>query len=361
MSEMRESKNLGSARLGLVAPSGRLLRAAVSGLLALGAGACGDDEGSSGEHHEELTDDELDSLCEGRVEDALEDQDKEELCADMVAEAREDAQNMCEPDLEEACADMVSSARAELEESVNDLEDQVGMLEDQVAAGEDEIAELKERGRALLLTAEEKTISSETKEYTFAELTEMCDDRNGYIEVHGACGGHNSCAGFSYGDWGPDDATLTEHTCAAANGCLGLSCVDTAKDQGRTGKEIYEETEYGDEDHDGPGTCSGCHAWNDPDGNQLWTPGDVDMTDLTKFVVFVQLGSTRTADNWLDRTAEEQERVVAFGAKGVTPEGNAYSGMAPYHQHLSRQEIHDVVEYLRGLDPIIEYYRYPKP
>jgi hypothetical protein len=287
-------------------PSRPLLRAAISGLLAAGVSACKDDEP---QHHEELSDEELEHLCEPMVSDAVDqardDLNLEEECADMVQAATEACPM---PDLETECADMVQAAADEC--------------------------------LPFTATPDEKTTNSEQVEHTFAELTAMCDDQGGYTQVHAACGGHNACAGFSYGDWGPGGATLTEHSCAGVNGCNGLSCVvPTAAGSNRTGAEIYE-AEY---EEPGPGACINCHAEWDADGN----------ADATKFKVWVLAGSTRTVDNWLDRTVAEQERVVAFGVHSVLPDGTAYQGMAPYHRVLTRPEIERVVAHLRTLEPVI--------
>jgi mono/diheme cytochrome c family protein len=159
--------------------------------------------------------------------------------------------------------------------------------------------------------------------------------------VHAACGGVNACQGFSYGDWGPGAATLTEHSCTGVNGCAGLSCVvlPEEKNKEKSGAELYDLL-FADTE---PNSCSGCHA--DHSG---------DETDLTKFAVYLLEGSTRTADNWLDRTAADQERVVAFGAHSVLPDGTAMANMAAYNKVLSRKEIEKVVAHLRTLTPMIK-------
>jgi hypothetical protein len=168
----------------------------------------------------------------------------------------------------------------------------------------------------------------------------MCDKRGGYVEVHAACGGHNSCKGFSYGDWGPGAAMLTEHSCTGVNGCLGLSCVELPKDQGRSGKELYEETEFTEPLNN----CGGCHGGYQDDKGKF-------VHDTSYFAVYVLEGSTRTAENWLDRPAAEQERVTAFGARTVLAGGIAYQGMAAYHGVLSRPETERIVAHIRTLKP----------
>jgi mono/diheme cytochrome c family protein len=332
-----------------VLPSSRLLRAAMSGLL-LGAGACADDEGNALEsaeaeaHDSELSDSEIDALCKEKVESAVDDakgeQDVQALCSEMVEDAKKETQ--AEVDLSKQCEELVSDARSELEASVSELQAKVKKLEEQATAKDNELSALKEKARPLLLTSDEKTISAEQKEYTYAELTKRCDERGGYTQIHAACGGHNACAGFSYGDWGPGAAMLTEHSCTGVNGCLGLSCVDLPKDGGRSGKELYEDHEFPEPLNN----CGGCHGGY-YDADDKWTH------DNAYFAVYVLKDSTRTADNWLDRSAREQELVTAFGARSILPGGTAIQNMAAYHGSLSRAETERVVAHIRTLKPYI--------
>jgi hypothetical protein len=330
-------------------PSPQLLRAAMSGLL-LGAVACGDEQGSalnSAEGEEldsKLSDSEIDALCKEQVKDAVDDakgeQDVEALCSDMVADAKKAAQE--DVDLSKQCEGLVSDARSELEMSVTELKDKVKKLEEQAASKDSDLAALKEKARPLLLTTEEKTINAEQKEYKYSDLTKMCDERGGYTQIHAACGGHNACAGFSYGDWGPGAAMLTEHSCTGVNGCLGLSCVTLPKDGGLSGKQLYEEHEFPEPLNN----CGGCHGGY-YDANNKWTH------DNAYFAIYVLKDSTRTAENWLDRSAREQELVTAFGARSVLPDGTAIQNMAAYHGSLSRAETERVVAHIRTLKPYI--------
>jgi hypothetical protein len=101
------------------------------------------------------------------------------------------------------------------------------------------------------------------------------------------------------------------------------------KDSGRSGKELYEETELA-----GPlNNCGGCHGgYNDANGKFVH--------DTSDFAVYVLEGSGRNAENWLERAASEQERVTAFG------------DMAEYHS-VTRGEIQRVVEHIRTLKPFM--------
>jgi hypothetical protein len=178
---------------------------------------------------------------------------------------------------------------------------------------------------------------------TFAEISTACDALKGYTQVHAACSGVNACAGFSYGDWDP--GVTAEHTCAGVNGCNGISCVVLPKDEGRTGKAIYEaklpET--------GPRACTNCHGGYD---------SVTKTTDTTKFKVYFMPGETtapngRTLANWKDkRTALEQARMVAFGSTGRLPDGSAFAHMAAYHKLFSRAEIERTVEHIRTLQAV---------
>ena len=184
-----------------------------------------------------------------------------------------------------------------------------------------------------------------------ATLKAQCVALGGYPQVHAACGGANNCKGFSYGDWNP--GVTTEHSCASANGCTGLSCVVLPKDSGKTGKEVYENDKY---PAGNPSSCLNCHAvWTGKDaaGNHL-------PPDTTKFKVWQLPGGTRTEQNWLELSAEVQEAVVAFGRTGVLADGTAQVSMRGYHQLLSRGEVQRVVQYLRTLTPVLAEIKAPK-
>lgn len=172
---------------------------------------------------------------------------------------------------------------------------------------------------------------------TFADVQAECDARGGFTQVSAACAGVNACAGFSYGDWDP--GVTSDHSCAAVNGCGGMSCVVLPADSGKTGKEVYE-AELPDT---GPRACTNCHAdWSG------------DEPDMSKFAVWVAEGSTRDASNWLDYSAEKQQRIVAFGKQGMYDDGTVYSNMRGYHGVYSRAEIARVVDYVRTLEPMIK-------
>jgi hypothetical protein len=185
---------------------------------------------------------------------------------------------------------------------------------------------------------------------TLASLKTECAERGGYTQIHAACAGANNCKGFSYHSSKP--GVLTEHTCASANGCTGLSCVELAKDSSRTGKEVYEDEEL---PVGGPASCLNCHAvWGEKNA-----AGEYPPPDANKFKVWVLPGSTRTAQNWLELSAEAQEAVVAFGRTNAMPDGTAQVSMRGYHQILSRGEIQRAIQHIRTLTPLVEEIKSP--
>ena len=319
-------------------PSERLLRAALSGVFAaVGVSACDDNAAKQSvkADSQDLSNEELKALCADMVKESAgktseSSGSSSEAVESKACEKTESAK--VEPvDLDVACKDKVEEAKRSVPKP-----DTEKLCAEPIKKATEEALKPK--------TSEQKTINAEQKEYTFAALTKMCDDRGGYTEIHAACGGQNTCKGFSYGDWGPGAAMLTEHSCTGVNGCLGLSCVEgiDGKLGDKSGADIYaadfEETQ--------PNHCFGCHA-------ESLDPNDHSKKDLGTFYVYVQPGSTRTADNWLDLPAAEQERKVFFGAHFTDGHGRQIQNMASYSQTLSRKEIEKVVAHIRTLKPII--------
>jgi hypothetical protein len=342
-SEVTSSTSSRSTKPSTLTPSPRMLRAALSGLMTASAFGCSDsnDSQQAQSAKQDLSDEQLRAMCADMVADAKQATsrgdkadnnagdrkaaDLDALCEDRVREASAQCQP---PELDKLCQANVSEALA-----MQPPPDTTKLCAQAVKEAQAKATAPK--------TADEKTISAEQREYTFAELTKLCDERGGYTQVHAACGGQNTCQGFSYGDWGPGAAILTEHSCSGANGCLGLSCVvlPEGKYKEKSGKELYD-LEFGDTE---PNHCSGCHA-----------PHVDDAPQLDQFTVYVLEGSTRSEKNWLDRTAAEQERIVAFGAHSTLSDGTAMQNMAPYNKVLSRKEVERVVAHLRTLKPVIQ-------
>jgi hypothetical protein len=318
-----------------------LLRAAMSGLLAASAVGCPSED-----------DDTPNAVDAGTG--ALSEQELKALCSDMVQGAVQSGKSSV--DLNTACVDKVNAAQtgaaamctAQLNDAGVACAAEQQKVADQVKTAEGQVTSLTAACEPLIGTTKSKTKTQTQKEYKFAELTKLCDDRGGYTQVAAGCGGHNVCKGFSYGDWGPGAAILTENSCAGSNACLGILCVETAKDQKRDPKAMYE-LEFPDP---GPHHCISCHAPHDAANNPI----------KTSFVVYnyeagddPYSGAQLTLDNWkVKHTAAYQERVVAFGASGVLPTGTAYNHMAGYAKYLSRNEIAALVQYIRNdLTPVI--------
>jgi hypothetical protein len=196
----------------------------------------------------------------------------------------------------------------------------------------------------------EKEISTEDVQHTHAELAAMCDQRNGYLEVHGSCSGVNSCQGFFYGDW-EADSQLVEHTCSGVNGCAGLSCLVPAREDSTgdmTGEEIMKlDDEWYTERAGayGPKACRTCHVVSEFNEDKQ----DYDY-DYTKLKIPVMPNTGRNASNWLERSPLYQENLITFGARGMTEDGTRYSNMVSYAKLFSKEEIKRVVEYMRSFD-----------
>lgn len=286
-------------------PTQALLRAAVSGLLGLGVAACADNDDTNSEP------------------DPDEKEEDHSEHASMTCECSDDDDSNGDHD----DADSVSAGHMS-----------TSAMDGGTQSGTDEEAE-----------EIDKEISTENQQYTFAELQEMCLEREGYVEIHGACSGVNTCQGFFYGDWG-EDAQLVEHTCSGVNGCNGLSCLVPGDEKERdtlTGEEIMRlDVEwYAERTGDyGPQPCKHCHVPSERDEE---TDDYVYNFDKLKLPMWPEGG--RDASNWLDRSATEQEALVAFGAQGMTADGVRYSNMVSYAKLFSKEEIKAVVEYMRGI------------
>lgn len=344
------SDSTAPAKLSTQSVSPRLLQAAISGLMAASALGCSADKDDSKADSvkQDLSDEELRAVCSDMIAAA-----KGSATEKATAEASKNKSDCEAPDLESLCAERVKEAEKSNAPDIDKLckekvnEAVMAAKPDSKALCADMVKEAEVKA-STPKTREEKTISAEQKEFTFTELTKMCDSRGGYVQVHGACGGHNACQGFSYGDWGPGAAMLSEHSCSGANSCAGLSCVvlpkETRKDM--DGAALYDVL-FADTE---PSSCSNCHA-----------PHVDDKPELDKFTVYVLEGSTRTESNWLERSAAEQERVVAFGAHGVLSNGVAMENMAAYNRVLSRTEVERVVAHLRTLKPVIKVMKTKDP
>ena len=173
----------------------------------------------------------------------------------------------------------------------------------------------------------------------------------GYTEILGSCSAVNTCQGFTYGDWG-EDSQLMEHTCAGSNGCAGLSCLIPSREGATgemTGEEILKLDDAWYEQRAGvygAKPCRTCHISSKHNDES----GDYDY-DYTKLRVHVMPGSGRNANNWTQRSAAYQEKVVAFGSKHISDQGVVVTGMVSYAKLFSKEEIRRVVEHMRAYKP----------
>lgn len=162
------------------------------------------------------------------------------------------------------------------------------------------------------------------KTVTFKSFSAECDKRGGYIQTHATCAGTNACKGLSYNKYSLE---LMNHTCKAMNSCGGLSCVDSAPDQGRSGKDIYETLK--------PGPCSDCHGGLEGDPFTYYVPKGKDLKQATA--------------DFAKRSRDAQTALVAFGVHGVNENGTAFSNMPAYYERLSKAEIERVIDYVHTL------------
>jgi len=162
---------------------------------------------------------------------------------------------------------------------------------------------------------------------TVAKFKELCEERNGITQVHAACSGTNACRGLIYHSWAGD--LIVEHTCRGFNSCLGISCVYTPEDSGKSGQTVYEES------------CVSCHGGGE----------DAENANLI-YTVFYEPGGDPVAARATFEATSDATLVnkVAFGAFGYLEDGTAYANMPAYHDKLSLAEIRRAVEYLNGLE-----------
>lgn len=168
---------------------------------------------------------------------------------------------------------------------------------------------------------------------TFAEFSDLCGARGGFVTTNANCAGSNLCKGLSYAN---DGTVLTEHSCVGLNSCEGLSCVDLPKSSGLGAQDIYDN-----------GPCGGCH--------------DTAIEGPANYVVFVHPGiapadALATFKNSSDLRLES---IVAFGTQGVNDDGVEFTNMPSFRDKYSRAEIEAVVQYVRGLKNVTKVYALP--
>jgi hypothetical protein len=168
-----------------------------------------------------------------------------------------------------------------------------------------------------------------TDPIAFTDFVKMCDERGGFAQTNAHCAGSNLCKGLSYME---DGTTLFDHSCKGLNSCMGYSCIDTPKDSGLSGQELYEF-----------GECGGCHFKE---------------ADPSTYVIFYPPGESESAavEAFGKAPSKRLANIVAFGTQGVSDDGIQFSNMPSYRQKYSRAEIERVVEHIRGLQhPTLQY------
>jgi mono/diheme cytochrome c family protein len=148
------------------------------------------------------------------------------------------------------------------------------------------------------------------------------DARPGIVELHASCAGSNSCRGMVYQSWNE----LYEHSCRGVNQCAGWSCVETAPDEERSGPEAFTAA-----------TCDYCHS------------GEGEGAFLVKVPPAVDDVGAYTDAFFTSRSDEYLRSIIAFGVRGVAPDGQAYSNMPGAYTTLSRAEMDTLIAYLRTM------------
>ncbi len=193
--------------------------------------------------------------------------------------------------------------------------------------------------KIVTVTQTKGTVSSKiVKSYTLAEFETDCLTRGGWVELHASCGGVNTCKGFSY-----SYGKVIEHTCKAANTCAGMSCVELATDQSRTGAQILTASES-DAMSSGP-YCSNCHGAGTAEFELPVLPGTDETAAKAAFAA---------------KTDKALAHSIAFGIHGIRSDGKAYANMPGFYQTYSRKEIESVVATIRALPLKITAWKDPE-
>ena len=141
----------------------------------------------------------------------------------------------------------------------------------------------------------------------------------GVVQTHSDCSGTNGCRGMILHPWNE----LYEHDCRGVNGCAGWSCVEAAAGEGRDGEVAFREAH-----------CTSCHSGADG-------------------AFFVQVPEGEDVAAWVDSFWERSDQAflsaIAFGIKGRSAEGVAYTNMPGHYEQLSRAEMEAVIAYVRTL------------
>jgi hypothetical protein len=179
-------------------------------------------------------------------------------------------------------------------------------------------------------------ISTTERELTLAEFKTLCDERKGLVELHASCGGVNTCKGFSY-----TGGSLMEHSCRAANGCAGMSCVELPADSGLTGEQIWLGQASGTMGADGP-QCKWCHSAD--------TKQDPTI-DKTAFKLAIAPGTSvdEARTRYVAKSKESLVKSIAFGIHGQRPDGTQFANMPAFYTTYSVAEINRLIDHIQSL------------
>ncbi len=139
----------------------------------------------------------------------------------------------------------------------------------------------------------------------------------GVVNTHSTCAGTSACRGMQLHPWGE----FFEHDCRGVNYCAGWSCTETAVDQKRDGATLFKAA-----------GCNNCHHEENFD-----------------FVVLVPQGEDATAApaNLLAESDDHLRSSIAFGIRGVQPNGVAYQNMPQHYDVMSRAEMNTMIGWIR--------------
>ena len=176
--------------------------------------------------------------------------------------------------------------------------------------------------------------------FTLEQFQALCDSRGGFFYTNAACAGGSACKGISF-----HNGDLWDHSCRGQNSeCAGANCLDTPKDTGLTGQQIYEQ-----------GPCGGCHG--------LFSTTTFKTDPAYYAVLFMTNDPSKQGNHFDPGTSPEYaaalaqfmgyseqgvESRIALGVSGVFPDGTGYNNMPEYHQTYSAAEIKRAAQYIRG-------------
>lgn len=139
----------------------------------------------------------------------------------------------------------------------------------------------------------------------------------GIVDTHSSCSGTNACRGMHLHPWGE----FFEHDCRGVNYCAGWSCTETAVDKKRDAATLMKDA-----------GCNNCHHEETFDFVALVPPGADAMTAPAEL---------------LAKSDDHLRSSIAFGIRGVQPNGVAYQNMPQHYDVMSRAEMNTMIGWIR--------------